>query len=149
MTQRRAIAFILAVGFLAAPAMSNPEDATPERVRRVLAAHPVLDGHNDLPGAIRESPEVWYMEDGLRVYEAPVIFSPSSARAIVDHPRNVPDSVLARVKANGGVVMVTFVSAFVSTEFSKASERLWKPPRLASAVARGRRKPPENLRFNT
>ena len=47
------------------------------------------------------------MDDALRVAEAPVIFSHSSARAITDVPRNVPDDILARVKTNGGVVMVT------------------------------------------
>ncbi len=54
------------------------------------------------------------MSDALNVSEAPVIFSHSSARAIADSPRNVPDSILQRLPKNGGVVMVTFVPAFVS-----------------------------------
>ncbi len=58
------------------------------------------------------------MSQALDVSEAPVIFSHSSARALVDHPRNVPDSILARMPANGGVVMVTFVPAFVSADFA-------------------------------
>lgn len=56
------------------------------------------------------------MSDVLNVCEAPVIFSHSSARAVADVPRNVPDSILRRLPANGGVVMVTFVPGFVSQE---------------------------------
>jgi membrane dipeptidase len=53
------------------------------------------------------------MDDVLRVSQAPVIFSHSSARAICDVSRNVPDDILKRLKANGGVVMVTFVAGFI------------------------------------
>ena len=54
------------------------------------------------------------MHDVLDVAEAPVMFSHSSAKALTDHPRNVPDDVLRRLDKNGGVVMVTFIPAFVS-----------------------------------
>jgi membrane dipeptidase len=63
------------------------------------------------------------MQDAIRVSDAPVVFSHSSARAICDVPRNVPDNVLQMLPKNGGVVMITFVPGFISQAVADHSKK--------------------------
>jgi membrane dipeptidase len=72
------------------------------------------------------------MADALDAASLPVIFSHSSSRAVTDHPRNVPDDILARLPGNGGVAMATFVPRFVSRAC-----REWELDLIAEAQRRG------------
>jgi membrane dipeptidase len=87
------------------------------------------------------------MKDAIRVSKAPIIYSHSSARAIANHPRNVPDDVLKLVKQNGGVVMINFFPGFVvprsaqimSNMFDKRRELREKFPNEADYQRESRR----------
>jgi membrane dipeptidase len=110
---------------------------------------PAVDGLNDVGRAVvREMERIGVLVDlshvapvtmhaALDVATAPVIFSHSSARAVTDHRRNVPDDVLVRLEDNGGVVQLTFVPYFISAELqawalddAATGARLGLPPEL-------------------
>ncbi|MFN3191686.1 MAG: dipeptidase [Aureliella sp.] len=73
------------------------------------------------------SPET--MQDALDVSEAPIIFSHSSSRAVADHVRNVPDSILKQLPEEGGVVMVNFYSGFIVPESVKNTNDMFERTR--------------------
>jgi len=73
------------------------------------------------------------MRQAIEVSEAPVNFSHSSARALCDVPRNVPDDVLELVGRTGGVVMVTFVPSFVAAEGAEFNQVFWAEARRIRA----------------
>jgi membrane dipeptidase len=77
------------------------------------------------------------MAAALRVSQAPVIFSHSSARALTDVPRNVPDDILREVAQQGGIVMVTFVPGFVSQDVADYTTRETAAQTGATAASKG------------
>ena len=82
------------------------------------------------------------MSDAIHTSKAPVIFSHSSARALTNHARDVPDSILRLVPANGGIVMVNFNPGFVSEAVRAYGDTVAERARLlraagADSVARG------------
>ena len=70
------------------------------------------------------SPET--MRQVIKLSKAPVAFTHSNARALQDHPRNVPDDVIAMIKANGGIVMVNFFNGYLYEPY-----RQWNATRAA------------------
>ena len=74
------------------------------------------------------------MDDVLRISDAPVIFSHSSARALADHRRNVPDSILTRLAKNGGVVMVNIYPGFINATAAKQAANVLDKEREFKAM---------------
>jgi membrane dipeptidase len=93
---------------------SHPHGGLTDRGRQVVAEMERIGMLVDLS---HTSPDT--MRDTLDVATQPVVFSHSSTIAVNDHPRNVPDDVLARLRDNGGVVMITFVPKFVSRAWAE------------------------------
>ncbi|MGN6407328.1 MAG: dipeptidase [Curtobacterium sp.] len=93
---------------------SHPHGGLTDRGREVVAEMERIGMLVDLS---HTSPDT--MRDTLDVATQPVVFSHSSTIAVNDHPRNVPDDVLARLRDNGGVVMITFVPKFVSRAWAE------------------------------
>jgi membrane dipeptidase len=105
------------------------------------AVEPAVNGLNDEGRAVvREMQRIGMLVDLSHVATvtmhavldtafAPVIFSHSGARALHDHPRNVPDDVLTRLRDNGGVIQLTFVAPFISAEYRawfSAADAEWR-----------------------
>ena len=85
--------------------------------------------------------------DAIAASRAPVIFSHSDAAALNPHPRNVPDDILRRLPANGGVMMVTFVPAFLAPDFwTWGRERSAQEARLKSLYSFSKTKVDDGLK---
>lgn len=83
------------------------------------------------------------MYDAMAISEAPIIFSHSSARSVAEHPRNVPDDVLAKLPEDGGVVMVNFFSGFVVPESARVMRDMFEENRRLEQLYE---KDPERLK---